>query len=278
MEGFLDQMRLGDVYSQVLPRCGVVEVAANGDRGVVGSPAGDTMVIVEYTRTGTFAPAATEALKAFFAIAGGTYFDIGANIGLTTIPFASDPRIRCIAFEPEPVNFGFLHRNIARNTPGSSVALHQVALFHERTTLSLAVAEGNIGDHRLTIAGIPGRRTVKVPAVPLDDFIDNITPPLAVKIDTQGAEPYVIAGGPKVLRQAGLLVMEFCPHLMRQLGGDPEIPISLVSNFQSVAIMRGGKAERPRYGSAADGVQAMRDKLRTARETDEDYLDIIARR
>jgi FkbM family methyltransferase len=61
--------------------------------------------------------------------------------------------------------------------------------------LSLALAEGNIGDHRLTIADVPGRRTVKVPAVPLDDFIDNATPPLAVKIDTQGAEPYVIAGG-----------------------------------------------------------------------------------
>jgi FkbM family methyltransferase len=278
MEGFLDGMRLGNVYSSVLPRCGVVEVAANGDRGVVASSAADTLVIVGYAQTGTCEPGVTEELKSFFAIAGGSYFDIGANIGLTTIPFASDPRIRCIAFEPEPINFGLLQRNVARNAPGSSVALHQVALFHKRTTLSLALAEGNIGDHRLTIAGVPGRRTVKVPAVPLDDFIDDATPPLAVKIDTQGAEPYVIAGGPKVLSQAGLLVMEFCPHLMRQLGGDPEIPISLVSNFQSVAVMRRGKAETPCYISAADGVQAMRDMLRTARETDEDYLDIIARR
>lgn len=34
---------------------------------------------------------------------------------------------------------------------------------------------------------------------------------------------------------------------MRRLGGDPEIPISLVSGFESVAIMRGGKAETPHY-------------------------------
>ena len=74
----------------------------------------------------------TEALQAFFAPTGGTYLDIGANIGLMTVPFARDPRIRCLAFEPDPTNFGFLQRNIApRNAPASSAELHQVALFKD---------------------------------------------------------------------------------------------------------------------------------------------------
>jgi hypothetical protein len=79
MEGFLDGMRLGDVYSSVLPRCGVVEVAANGDRGVVASSAADTLVIVGYAQTGTCEQGVTQELKSFFAIAGGSYFDIGAE-------------------------------------------------------------------------------------------------------------------------------------------------------------------------------------------------------
>lgn len=195
-----------------------------------------------------------------------------------TVPFAQDPRIRCLAFEPDPTNFRFLERNLARNAPANSAEPHQLALFTERATLSPALAEGNLGDHRLTFAGVPGRRTLEVQAVPLDDVLDRVTPPLAVKMDTQGTEPFIIAGGRRLLAQAGLLAMEFCPYLLRQLGGDPEAPIALVAEFASVAVMRGGKAEPPRYIEAEPAVRLMREKLRTAAPTDQDYLDILALR
>jgi FkbM family methyltransferase len=278
LDGALDGTRLSDICSHVLPRLRFSEVAADGDRGTIASSSADNMVIMEYARTGTFAPEVTEALQAFFAPAGGTYIDIGANIGLMTVPFARDPRIRCLAFEPDPTNFGFLQRNTARNAPGSTAELHQIALFNERTTLSLALADGNLGDHRVTLSGVPGRRTVEVMAVPLDDFAERIEPPLAVKIDTQGAEPFIIAGGRKTLAEAGLLAIEFCPYLLRQLGGDPEAPIELISGFSSVAVMRGGKAETPHYVLPQEAVRIMRDKLRNAAETDQDYMDVLARR
>jgi FkbM family methyltransferase len=278
LDGCLDGTRLSDIAAHVLPRLRFSEVAADGDRGTIASSSADNMVIVEYAQTGTFAPGVTEALQAFFAPTGGTYLDIGANIGLMTVPFARDPRIRCLAFEPDPTNFGFLQRNIARNAPASSAELHQVALFKERTTLSLALADGNLGDHRVTLSGVPGRRNVDVRGVPLDDFSDRVERPLAVKIDTQGAEPFIIAGGQNVLAEAGLLAMEFCPYLMRQLGGDLEAPIALISSFSSVAVMRGGKAETPRYVAPQEAVRMMHDKLCAAADTDQDYLDILARR
>jgi FkbM family methyltransferase len=276
LDACLDRLRFGETYSHLLPRCKLVEIAATGDRGVVASASTDTMVICEYAMTGTFAETVTEVLKNFFAAAGGTYIDIGANIGLMTIPFARNPLIHCMAFEPDPVNFGFLKRNVARNAPDSSVEFHQIALYHTRASLALALAEGNIGDHRLTINGVPGRRTVEVVALPLDDFLNRVSGPLAVKIDTQGAEPFIIAGGEKVLAQADLLVMEFCPYLMRELGGDPEIPINLVTGFSRVAIMPGGKSVIPEYENPAEAVARLRAKLTTARDTDEDYLDVIA--
>ena len=278
LDGSLDGTPLSDIAARVLPRLRFSEVAADGDRGTIASSSADNMVIMEYAQTGTFAPEVTKELQAFFAPAGGTYLDIGANIGLMTVPFARDPRIRCLAFEPDPTNFGFLQRNIARNASESAAELHQIALFKERTTLTLALADGNLGDHRVTLSGVPGRRTVEVRALPLDDFAGRIERPLAVKIDTQGAEPFIIAGGQKMLAEAKLLAMEFCPYLMRQLGGDPEAPIELISGFSSVAVMRGGKAETPHYVGPQEAVRMMRDKLRTAADTDQDYLDVLARR
>jgi len=278
LDGCLDGTQLSDIAAHVLPRLRFSEVAADGDRGTMSSSSADNMVIVEYAQTGTFAPEVTRQFQDFFAPAGGTYLDIGANIGLMTVPFARDPRIHCLAFEPDPANFGFLQRNIARNAPGNTAELHQVALFKERTTLTLALADGNLGDHRLTLSEVPGRRTVEVSAVPLDDFAGRIKRPLAAKIDTQGAEPFIIAGGQTVLAEVGLLALEFCPYLMRQLDGDVDVPITLISGFSSVAVMRGGKAEAPRYVAPDDAVRMMRDKLRTAADSDQDYLDILARR
>jgi hypothetical protein len=124
----VDRLRLDQRYSRLLPACKLVEIAAEGDRGIVTSSASDSMVLCEYASTGTFAPKVTEILTKFFGPEGGTYLDIGANIGLMTIPFARNPRIHCLAFEPEPVNFAMLQQNVARNAPGSSVEFHQIAL------------------------------------------------------------------------------------------------------------------------------------------------------
>jgi FkbM family methyltransferase len=282
LDACLDRLSFGAQYHLLhvlLPKYKLVEIAAAGDRGIVTSASNDTVIISDYASTGTFAKTVTMTLTEFFAPnGGGTYIDIGANIGLMTIPLARNPLIHCIAFEPEPVNFGLLKRNIARNAPESSVEFHQIALYNSRTSLALAIAEENIGDHRLTTSGVTGRRTIKVTAQPLDDFLDTITGPLAVKIDTQGAEPFIIAGGQQVLAKADLLVMEFCPYLMRQLGGDPEIPISLVTGFEQVAVMPGGIAVRPAYTDPVAAASALRAKLGSAADTDGDYLDIIAMR
>ena len=156
------------------------------------------------------------------------------------------------------------------------VEFHQAALFDRPTTLSLALANGNIGDHRVSTSSVDGRESVEVPALPLDDFFEGISGRLAIKIDTQGAEPFVIAGGRKTFSRAGLLVMEFCPFLIRQLGGDPLIPIGIISEFRRVAVMSGGIAEIPRFVAPGIAQDILRDKLQHSKDTDGDYVDILA--
>ena len=272
----IDRSGARAIGARLFPRLNIVELGVPGDRGIITSAWNDTGVLPEYAETGTFARSVTSALVDFFGAGGGTYIDIGANIGLTTIPVARNPLVRCIAFEPEPLNFSFLKRNVARNAADGTVDFQQVALYHSRGIMSLAVADGNIGDHRLTQGEIPGRQTVEISTLLLDDFLDKIVEPLAIKIDTQGAEPSILAGGRKVVAKAGLLAMEFCPFLIEQLGGDPNVVIDLLSDFDRVAIMQGGVAESPIFDTSEVAQRILRRKLETARPTDDDYLDIMA--
>lgn len=280
LDACIDRIGASNVSVRVMKRIGLVEVAANGDCGVVSSSWNDTAVLPEYARTGRFAETVTATAQAFFAKhpTGGTFMDIGANIGLTTIPIARNALVHCLTFEPESTNFGFLQRNIARNAPGSDVEFHQIALWHSQTVMSLTLAEGNIGDHRLSEIGGGERKRVEVQALPLDHFLDSVRGPLAIKMDTQGAEPHIIAGGQKVFAKAGLVAIEFCPFLMRQLGGDPEVVIDYLSGFDSVAIMPGGRSVQPRYSTFSEAQRTLKEKLLTATDNDGDYLDILATR
>jgi FkbM family methyltransferase len=278
LDGYLDRSGLLSLSTRLLRRLNIVEIGANGDRGVMTSTWNDQAILPEYAATGTFAPTVMQTMLDFFGDAPGTYMDIGANIGLTTIPLARKARIHCLAFEPEPKNFECLKWNVARNAEGASIELHHLALFASRGTMSMALADENIGDHRLTREGVAGRRTIQIPTVPLDDFLDRVAGPLAIKVDTQGAEPFIIAGGEKAFARAGLIAMEFCPYLMRQLGGDPGVVIDLATTFDWIAIMRGGIAETPHYVGPTEARSILEHKVRTAIESDGDYLDILARR
>ena len=86
LDAYLDRLSFGERYSRLLPKLKLVEIAAAGDRGIVSSASNDIWVISEYASTGTFAETITMVLTEFFALNGGTYIDIGANIGLMTIP------------------------------------------------------------------------------------------------------------------------------------------------------------------------------------------------
>jgi len=157
---------------------------------------------------------------------GGSYVDVGANIGLTTVPVARNAKVRCYAFEPEPLNFAYLRANLALNRVGERVTPFQLAAFSRKETLTLELSKHNFGDHRirgyqsLTDRTQPLRQVMQVDAAPLDSVLEiaALTAPIVCKVDTQGAEVEVLKGGANLLQHCALLITEVEPSCLIRLG------------------------------------------------------------
>jgi FkbM family methyltransferase len=158
---------------------------------------------------------------------GDTFIDVGANFGYYTVLASKlvGPTGRVIAFEPDPRSFELLRRNVARNGC-TNVVLEQKALADKPGTLTLHVSDSNRGAHSVVREGTPDvSHTVDVPAVPLDDYLaDKDGRVDLVKIDTEGAEGFILVGMQDTLRTnpAAKLVLEFIPSKLEQSGYPPE--------------------------------------------------------
>jgi FkbM family methyltransferase len=213
---------------------------ANGSYGEFEGSARDRVVLDEYRRLGTWAPDLVSLIvRRLFAGRAGTFIDVGANIGLVAIPVAARSGAHTIAFEPEPRNFGFLRRNVARHGLVERVVCHRLACHAQAGTLPLALSADNLGDHRLQprAAGAAGsdptareanqtastfapaasgsaRETVVVETARIDDVLRDreLARPIVIKLDAQGSEVSVFAGAIETLARADHVVSEFWPR------------------------------------------------------------------
>jgi FkbM family methyltransferase len=274
-----------NVLTNLADRFNVVSLNVAGRYGVIeGSPA-DASILGTYATTGGWAGSTNALLIEFFANNdGGTYVDIGANIGLTTIPVATNPRVTCFAVEPDPKNYGYLKRNVAVNCKNANVTTLPVAVFSHKDTLELETSTFNFGDHRIRLSKEPGsmhehtRKTVTVDADALDSIIPPLSGPVAVKIDTQGAEVFVFKGGLRTLKSCALLIVEFWPYGMARLGTDAESVVRfLEEHFKTVAL---ATEERSVSGetSVAQAATHLRRMFAEQTNSPDAYVDIIARR
>jgi FkbM family methyltransferase len=246
-----------DAFYTLAATLNVVGFSVRGDYGIISQSTADKILLPFYATTGRWATDTNERLIAFFAPRGGTYVDVGANIGLTTIPVAQNPNVDCIAMEPDPSNFNYLQLNIAANCSHRNVKLHQLAAFSERKKLKFELSPDNPGDHRIRLTAADGRlneqrrRTIEVDAIPLDDLITPKRMPIGVKIDTQGAEPFVIAGGAKLLASAGLLIMEIWPYGIARMGGSLEPIVTLLRDNFDIVHLPTDDSAAPEWAKAA---------------------------
>jgi FkbM family methyltransferase len=153
---------------------------------------------------GSFERAEVEALMKA-ARPGTVAVDIGANVGIFTVPLAgavgTDGAVW--AFEPLPENLDRLHSNVIDNQL-SNVRLLAAAAYDIEGALSFHVAgDTAYGSTREVRNGWGTGMSLTVPAVRLDAEWRRRGMPLVsvIKIDVEGAELAVLHGSQDVIRR-----------------------------------------------------------------------------
>jgi FkbM family methyltransferase len=227
-------------------------ICAEGEYGPFLGAAEDEVVHGHYREHGVWEPELLELLtERLFPEGRGTFLDLGANIGLISIPLAVRRDVSCYAFEPEPLNYELLCRNAAAHAVSQKIKTFNLALYSEKTTLSFELSAENYGDHRVRVREPdPGethsfdestRKVIQVPAERLDDLLcaDDFEPPIVMKVDTQGCEVRVFSGAERWLASVDYLICEYWPYGMHRIGDSQQAFIDFARRFAFGAQLSG---------------------------------------
>ena len=121
-------------------------------------------------------------------------YDVGSHFGWWTLWFSVAAKF-VVAFEPSPVNFQSLRRNIEANHR-TNVELHQVAASNSRGSISF-VEDGSCS--HVSLSSSP-TDSVQVKTEQIDSFAGSHRPSL-VKIDVEGNASEVLEGMADTLEQ-----------------------------------------------------------------------------
>ncbi len=187
----------------------------------------DRVIATRLLGEGVWEPAETAAFLARVH-EGMCVFDVGANIGYYTLLAARavGPSGAVYAFEPEPRNFELLARNVAENG-FTNVRLFNAAVSSRAGSARLHLDDANFGAHAFEAASVrtSSGRSVDVEAVTLDGFAREargFAPGVLLKVDVQGAEALVVAGGRELLALPGVaMFLELWPVALERAQADP---------------------------------------------------------
>ena len=136
-----------------------------------------------------------------FLRAGDRFFDIGANVGSYTILAAGAAGARGVAVEPIPRTFEALAANVELNGLDDRVTLLNVGMGAEEGSAQFT-SDLDATNHMLA-PGEQNNATLEVAIVTLDGMASADSPTF-IKIDVEGAETAVLAGGARTLRSDAL--------------------------------------------------------------------------
>jgi FkbM family methyltransferase len=158
----------------------------------------------------TYEPHVTAFVLRELANKGGTFVDIGANIGwFLTLVATHFPGRRILAFEPSPANQQLCYRNLSQFT-NPNATLFPFAASDRRGFLGIEQSSSNAAvvaaNDNLTLTA----------TVCADDFVLNEPDIALIKIDIEGHEPLAIKGlAQTITKHRPTLVTEFHPACLR---------------------------------------------------------------
>lgn len=154
------------------------------------------------------------------ARSGGTFVDVGANLGYFALLWAAaQPGNRCFAFEASPRNLELLRRNVSRNRLESRIRLipHAAGRVPGRMHFDLGPAD-QTGWGGFAAAGPSAG--VEVEVVRVDDVVPADARISLLKVDIEGADAWALMGCGRLLeaRRVDEIWFEQNKPRMRALG------------------------------------------------------------
>ena len=151
---------------------------------------------------------------------GGVLVDVGANYGYFALLWAAQrPGNRVFAFEAGPRNHRPLQHNVSRNKLDDRITVFNLAASREPGVLAFEQGpQDQTGWGGLSLEPTTGSVLVQVvrldDVLPADPFID------VLKIDTEGADAWVLQGAERLLRdrRVGTIFFEENPARAEALG------------------------------------------------------------
>ena len=208
-----------------LHRCGMDFVLPSGDFGVT----------LEAESTGEYEPVTTALLEEVLND-GMTFVDVGAHVGLFTLPAANwvGKTGRVVAFEPHPDNYAMLVKNIEANKLSEHVEAVQSAVSDVSEPVQLHISGFNTGDHQLFHKG--SRHSIEVQCTTLDDFFDPQDKIDVIKMDVQGAEAAAFRGMRRVLQdnRSVKVIWELSPAQLKEAGSSAEVVMTWLEELDFV--------------------------------------------
>jgi len=177
---------------------------------------------------------------------GDYVLDVGANIGYYTLLFAKivGNAGKVFGFEPEPLNFNILKKNISINNY-HNVVLEKTACSNKKGKTNLFLSYEGAQTHRIFRSKRVSKNFISVDVISLDDYFKNQTIMKKisfVKIDVEGAEYDVLMGMKSIIEENKKLhiLLEFYPSNIKESGSDPKALLNFLrdSGFEISYIDR----------------------------------------
>lgn len=139
-----------------------------------------------------------------------TLFDVGANRGeWTRVAREMFPAAMIHCFELAPPTFAILRRNVSSD---ACVVLNDFGLSSTKSKIRIAFAPGNDGlTSMLSPEGMPGTMQIEANTQAGDDYVASAGVERIdfLKVDVEGAEPFVFAGFERSLAAGSIRVIQF---------------------------------------------------------------------
>ena len=148
---------------------------------------------------------------------GAVFWDIGASIGVYSLYAALKPDVTVYAFEPSGFNFGVLVEHIALNDMGERIHPLCIALGEQDGLGALYMSQASPGHGGNALDSPENQYTSFQPvfrqsvlAFSIDGLRTRyeLPPPTHIKLDVDGIEDHIVAGGAQTLPQVESILIE----------------------------------------------------------------------